>query len=223
MTMLENRVVYRRSPRARRLSLRVDVRAGGIVVVMPKRVSEAAAADFLARNAGWAMHQLAKLPQSRSFNPGDSIPVLGQPRAIRHDPGGRGAVILEAEALLVTGGLEHVARRVRDFLKALARREVSARALATGARLGLKATRITVRDTATRWGSCSPSGALSFSWRLILAPEWVLDYVVAHEVAHLKEMNHGPRFWALVQSLVPEPEKARAWLGRHGGELHRYG
>jgi predicted metal-dependent hydrolase len=223
MTQLENRVVFRRSPRARRLSLRVDVRAGGIVVVMPKRVSEAAAADFLNRNSGWVMHQLAKLPKARSFAPGDSIPVLGLPRQIRHHPDGRGAVALEAEALVVTGGEEHVPRRVRDFLKGLARREVSARALATAGRLGLRPARVTVRDTATRWGSCSPAGALSFSWRLILAPEWVLDYVVAHEVAHLKEMNHGPRFWALVRTLVPEPEKARTWLGRHGGELHRYG
>jgi len=223
MTMPETKVVYRRSPRARRLSLRVDVRAGGIVVVMPKRTSEAAAADFVARNAGWVMHQLAKLPQSRSFTPGDEIPVLGLPRLIRHEPGGRGAVALETEALRVSGGLEHVPRRVRDFLKTLARREMLSRALATAARLGRKPTRVTVRDTATRWGSCSPAGALSFSWRLILAPEWVLDYVIAHEVAHLKEMNHGPRFWALVHTLVPEPAKARAWLSRHGGALHRYG
>jgi len=223
MTMAENRVMYRRSPRARRLSLRVDVRAGGIVLVMPKRASEAAAAAFLAKNAGWVMRQLAKLPESRSFAAGEEIPVLGRQRQIRHDPGGRGAVALEAEFLVVGGGPEHVPRRIRDFLKALARRELLARAHATAARLKLKPARVSVRDTATRWGSCSPAGALSFSWRLILAPEWVLDYVVAHEVAHLREMNHGPRFWALVHALVPDPAAARAWLGRHGGSLHRYG
>jgi predicted metal-dependent hydrolase len=223
MTLLDNRVAYRRSPRARRLSLRVDVRAGGVVVVMPKRVSEATAAEFVARNAGWVLGQLAKLPPRRGFAAGDSVPVLGDTRLILHDPGGRGPVALEAAALRVGGGAEHVSRRVRDFLKALARREVSARAAAAAARIGARPSRIGVRDTATRWGSCSPAGALSFSWRLILAPEWVLDYVVAHEVAHLREMNHGPRFWALVRLLVPDPAKARAWLGRHGGDLHSYG
>ena len=97
----------------------------------------------------------------------------------------------------------------------------SARALAGGDALGaLK--HISLRDQTTRWGSCSASGVLSFSWRLILAPRFVLDYVAAHEVAHLREMNHGPRFWQLVAARVPRLEEAKDWLGNEGSDLHRY-
>ena len=111
-----------------------------------------------------------------------------------------------------------------DFLKAEARREIGVRARAKAGQLGMPIKAIALRDTRTRWGSCSRKGGLTFSWRLILAPEFVLDYVVAHEVAHLKEMNHGPRFWALCESLTTADAKvARAWLRANGGALHAYG
>ena len=120
-------------------------------------------------------------------------------------------------------GPEPIARRVRDHLARLAARELARRARLQAATIGRKVTRITVRDTKSRWGSCSAAGSLSFSWRLIMAPEPVLDYVVAHEVAHLIEMNHGPRFWRLVRTMVADPAAQRAWLKRHRAELLSYG
>lgn len=124
--------------------------------------------------------------------------------------------------LCVTGQREHAPRRLRDWLIDRAHEDLSARVQHHADNLGLKARRVTVRDQTSRWGSCSSARVLSFSWRLILAPAFVLDYVAAHEVAHLKEMNHGPRFWALVRKTMPRMDDARRWLKRHGAELHRY-
>jgi predicted metal-dependent hydrolase len=221
--MTDPRIVYQRSPRARRLSLRVDPKVGGIVVVMPNRASEAAAERFVARHAGWVLRQLARLPTPKPFADGATLPLLGREVTLRHLPGSRLGVRLEGDSLLVAGEAEHVARRVRDFLKALARREFASRAHALAARVGRRPTRISVRDGTSRWGSCTAAGALSFSWRLILAPVWVLDYVVAHEVAHLVHLDHSPRFWKLVDELTPDVERARDWLSRHGAALHVYG
>ena len=124
--------------------------------------------------------------------------------------------------LCVSGHPEHAPRRLRDWLIKQAHEELSKRVAVHTSNLGLKASRVTVRDQTSRWGSCSSARVLSFSWRLILAPSFVLDYVAAHEVAHLKEMNHGPRFWALVRKTMPRMDDARRWLKKHGAELHRY-
>jgi predicted metal-dependent hydrolase len=123
----------------------------------------------------------------------------------------------------VRGDPAHLPRRVRDHLTALAKRDFAARARAAATRIGKSVSRVGVRDPRSRWGSCSSKGSLSFSWRLVLAPDSVVDYVVAHEVAHLIEMNHGPRFWRLVASLVSDVDKSRAWLRRHRNELLSYG
>ena len=116
-----------------------------------------------------------------------------------------------------------MARRVRDFLMAEARRELGERARAKAERIGARVAAVTIRDTRSRWGSCSATGRLSFSWRLILTPEPVLDYVVGHEVAHLREMNHSPRFWALCAELTAEVAGPRVWLKANGARLLRYG
>ena len=122
-----------------------------------------------------------------------------------------------------SGRVEHAPRRLRDWLADEARRDLDARVLVHTRALGVKAKRIAVRDQATRWGSCSTTGVLSFSWRLILAPPRILDYVAAHEVAHLAEMNHGPRFWAHVERLLPTMKEDKLWLQVYGLDLHRYG
>jgi len=133
------------------------------------------------------------------------------------------SVAIVGGEIRVRGEPVHLARRVRDFLVAKARNELALRARPLAARIGRDVTQITVRDTRSRWGSCSGRGNLSFSWRLIFAPERVIDYVVAHEVAHLAEMNHGPRFWRLVESLSPDSAVSRAWLKRHRSRLFSYG
>lgn len=218
----------RRSARARRMLLRVDPARGGPELVLPAGVAPEVAADFARRHLGWLRLRLARLPERIGFADGAVIPVLGVPHRIRHRPDQRGGAwrLLDPDGsaeLHAAGLAEHLGRRVTDFLKAEARKAIAPRARAYAAALGRPLGRITVRDTASRWGSCSARGDLSFSWRLVLAPEPVLDYVVAHEAAHLVEMNHSARFWRLVERLRPGYEAERAWLKRHGGRLHAYG
>lgn len=129
----------------------------------------------------------------------------------------------EFPRICVSGGQTHGPRRLMDWLRTEAKADLSARLIHHAANLGVRPKRITVRDQSTRWGSCSTTGTISFSWRLIFAPSYVLDYVVAHEVAHLREMNHGPRFWRLVRETMPDMQKARMWLKQKGAELHRFG
>lgn len=217
-------VAIRISPRARRLSLRVDAALPGVELVLPRRAPAAAAFDFVARHRGWIAARIAALPAARLLADGATVPVLGVPHRIRRisEPAAAPVTIADGE-IRVRGEPAHLPRRVIDHLKALARRELGRRARELAARVGKTITRIGVRDPKSRWGSCSSKGALSFSWRLILAPEPVLQYVVAHEVAHLVEMNHSPRFWRVVAGLVPNVPAARAWLRRHRMELMSYG
>ncbi len=192
---------------------------------MPRRGSQGEALRFLEANRNWVERRLAALPPRIELADGAAIPLFDAPHRIRHvgKLRGKGPAWVEAGEIRVTGDQAFVARRVRDFLRDLAKRELSRRAQALAASIGQKVTRVSVRDTTTRWGSCARTGNLSFSWRLIFAPEAVLDYVVAHEVAHLVEMNHGPRFWRLVARLHPDPKPQRLWLNRNRARLLRIG
>lgn len=219
--LLEVRV--RLNPRARRMIVKVNPATGEISVTAPSRRGLDHALEFARREHAWIIEQLAKAPGPVALTPGETLPFRGQGHAIRAAARGPAPVWREDGAIWVRGDAAHAPRRVLDFLKHQARAACEARVLFHAARLGVKASRITVRDTATRWGSCSSARSLSFSWRLIMAPDFVLDYVVAHEVAHLKEMNHSPRFWAHVRHLVPDHETPQAWLRQHGRELQRYG
>jgi len=217
-------VAIRVSPRARRLLLRVDAGERRVELVLPAGIPCEHGLRFLAAHRGWIMARLDALPRPVPFAEGESVPVFGVPHTIRHETDPRAAPVVVADGeIRVRGEPAHLARRVRDHLARLAAREFARRARAYAARLDRQILRITVRDTRSRWGSCSSQGALSFSWRLVFAPESVIDYVVAHEVAHLVEMNHGPRFWRLVRSLTPDPETPRAWLKRHRSRLLAYG
>ncbi|MCR9070811.1 MAG: M48 family metallopeptidase [Alphaproteobacteria bacterium] len=221
-------VPVRRSGRARRMLLRVDPARGGPELVLPAGARIEAAESFATRNIGWLRARLAHLPARTAFVHGAVVPILGRDHVIRHRPDQRGGVWRVEDPdgsveLHVSGADEHLGRRVTDYLRSEARRIVAPRAKLHASALDRRIGRVTVRDTATRWGSCSSRGDLSFSWRLILAPEDVLDYVVAHEAAHLVEMNHSERFWALVERLMPDYRRPRAWLKRHGSRLHAYG
>lgn len=125
--------------------------------------------------------------------------------------------------LCVAGDPDHLPRRVKDWLKREARSDLDEAVSRYGKALRVRPRRISLRDQSSRWGSCSASGTLSFSWRLVLAPAFVLDYVAAHEVAHMREMNHGAKFWTHVDRVCPHMEEAREWLRIHGPDLHRYG
>lgn len=213
----------RRNQRARRISLRVDGTNGHLRLTLPGRMGLNDGLSFAKAKADWILGQLDKLPKQVPFEAGAVVPVLGEEHVIRPQPRARRGVWREDGIICVSGKAEHMARRVTDFLKAEARREITSRARDKAAMLDHKVACITLRDTTSRWGSCGEDGSLSFSWRLILAPEEVLDYVVAHEVAHLKELNHGKRFWALTAKLTDEVAGPRRWLRRHGDTLLRYG
>jgi hypothetical protein len=220
----DHRVSIRVSPRARRIALRIDAAERMVELVLPLGVPPSHGLRFLATKQGWIAARLAALPKPVRFAEGVLVPVLGIPHRIRRedDPAALPVVIRGGE-IRVRGDPAHLERRVRDHLVAMARVEFAARARPLAARIGRKLARVGVRDTKSRWGSCSGRGNLSFSWRLIFAPEPIIDYVVAHEVAHLAEMNHGPRFWRLVEALSPDSAAARAWLKRHRSRLFSYG
>ncbi len=217
-------VSIRVNSRARRLLLRIDASARKVELVLPYGVPAEHGLKFLAAQRGWIAARLDALPPAVPFAEGAIVPVFGVPHRIcRESDPAAPPVRLVDEEIRVRGDPEHVARRVRDHLVRLARQELTRRARLLAARIGKPITRVGVRDTKSRWGSCSGTGSLSFSWRLVLAPEPVVDYVVAHEVAHLAEMNHGPRFWRLVRTLTPDPAAPRAWLKRHRSRLFSYG
>jgi predicted metal-dependent hydrolase len=217
-------LTIRVNPRARRLLLKVDAADRAVELVLPRGVSAEHGLRFLKAQRGWIAARLEALPRPVAFVEGAVVPVLGTPHRIRResDPDAPPVAIVDGE-IRVRGDPAHLGRRVRDHLIRLARQELTGRSRLLAARIGRHIARVTVRDTTSRWGSCSATGCLSFSWRLVLAPESVVDYVVAHEVAHLAEMNHGPRFWRLVQSLTPDHATPRAWLNSHRNTLLSYG
>lgn len=220
-------VIVRRNRRARNYTLRVKDAAGTPVLTMPAYGTLREARTFLDRHAGWLAWQIARAPTPRPIADGATIPVRGVPSLIRHMPGTRGTVRLVDEdggqSLRVAGATEHMRRRVFDYLRREARRDLEPAVLQYSARLGVRPKVIRIRDTITRWGSCSSSGELSFSFRLVMAPPFVLDYLAAHEVAHLREMNHSRRFWRLVEDICTDHDKARTWLTKEGPGLHAIG
>ena len=212
-----------RNARARRLSLRVDPASGQPRLVMPSHAALADGLTFVRRNAAWLERQLKALPVRIPFENGRQVPVLGDDHVIRHIPEARRGVWRVDGTIWVSGQSPHIARRVTDYLRREARHEITTRAFAKAREIRRPIRRIVLRDTRTRWGSCSADGALNFCWRLVMAPASVLDYVVAHEVAHLVHMNHSRKFWSLVATLTEDPDGPRSWLRQHGGQLHRYG
>ncbi|HEX3432054.1 MAG TPA: SprT family zinc-dependent metalloprotease [Rhizomicrobium sp.] len=217
-------VTVRLNPRATRLIVKVHPSTGEVSVVAPSRRALDSAMEFARSESSWIARRLAHVPEPIDIEPGALIPFRGEVHLVHAAAKGPSPVWIDrgARAIRVSGQKEHASRRLLDFLKREARRVLDARVGEFSGMVGVQPKRITVRDTASRWGSCSTTRAISFSWRLILAPPFVLDYVVAHEVAHLKHMNHGTRFWSLVRYLVGDVEKPQAWLNKNGPLLHRY-
>ncbi len=222
-------VDLRRHPRARNYTLRVAGPARAPVLTMPKRGSLNESRKFLDRHSGWLSRQIEKLPVPTAIADGAVIPLRGVLHVIRHAPGKRGTVTVEAAepgampVLLVAGEASHLRRRVLDFLKREAKRDLEWAVIRHTLSLGVRAKAVRLRDQVSRWGSCSATGHLSFSWRLVMAPPFVLDYLAAHEVSHLRELNHSRRFWQLCEALAPQSQAARAWLRANGPALHAIG
>lgn len=218
----------RRHRQARRYTLRIHAATREVVLTLPPRGTVKEAKAFAKSHSEWIAARLGRLPEIVPFAHGTVLPLRGVPHRIVHRRGVRGTVWLETDPhgkplLCVAGEAAHVARRVTDYLRRQAKRDLEAASRRHATKLGVGIKRITIRDQTSRWGSCSTTGALSYSWRLILAPSYVLDYLAAHEVAHLVEMNHSAKFWRLVERLYPGIDRAKAWLDVHGTDLHRYG
>ncbi|MCC2112386.1 MAG: M48 family metallopeptidase [Hyphomicrobiales bacterium] len=220
-------VALRRHHQARRLKLSHDPAQRRFVLTLPARGRLDTALAFLDAQSDWIGTCLERQIAPQPFRDGAVVPLRGVDHRIVHRPGRRGTVWRETDdalpLLAVAGKAPFLARRIEDYLRREARADLAAAAARHGATLEVKPTAIRLRDQKSRWGSCSATGVLNFSWRLVLAPPDILDYVAAHEVAHLVEANHSPRFWALVDRLIDDPATARAWLKEHGRALHAYG
>ncbi len=224
---LDAEVEVRRHPSARRLTLRVSQTRRSVIVTVPTRCRIDEANLFVHRNLAWVRERLGKLPHLVPLADGSVLPLRGVPHTVMFSRRDSGPVVVvrvtgDQAVIDVRGRAEHCSRRLRDWLREEAMRDLDERVSFHAKQLGLSPRRLSLRDQTSRWGSCSSRGVLSFSWRLILAPPFVLDYVAAHEVAHLEEMNHGPRFWALVRQTFPEMDPARLWLRQYGLQLYRY-
>lgn len=225
--------IVRRST-ARRYILRVRAANRDVQLTMPPYGSVREARAFAERHGDWLRARLAKLPRPRRFSNGSVVPYKGRDHVIEHHPEGRGTVWIEPGAanatvpeqdlprLCVAGRAAHLRRRLRDWLKKEAEKALGAAVRKYARQLGVEFSRISIRDQKTRWGSCSANGTLAFSWRLIMAPTYVLDYLAAHEVVHLRHMDHSKRYWRTLRELCPATDRAEAWLKAHGRDLHRY-
>lgn len=214
----------RRHRRARSLILRLENDGSGAVVTVPYGVAYAEAVDLAHARAAWILDHLDNRAPQVAFTDGAVVPYLGVDHVVRPATERRGVVRREDGVLWVAGAGEHLPRRLGDWLRAEARRELGDRARTKAALIDRKVARVTVRDMRSRWGSCGEDGTIAFSWRLIMAPVAIVDYVVAHEVAHLAHMDHSARFWEAAARLTDTNiEAAQAWLNADGNDLFRYG
>jgi hypothetical protein len=210
------------SPRARVMRLRVDRRSGQVVLTVPRRVSRRHALDWAAGHRAWVEAQLAKIVPAASLGDGAELPLYGAPHRILWDEAASRVPRLEPGRLVVGGPADNLEARILRWLRRHAADLLSRETEEFAAKAGVSVSRVGIGDPVSRWGSCSSSGAIRYSWRLILAPDWVRRATVAHEVAHRVHMNHGPDFHALVERLLGvDPKPARLWLRRHGPSLHR--
>jgi predicted metal-dependent hydrolase len=211
-------------PKSKRITLRLLPGGEGLKVTLPAYVGDHELDDFLARNRNWVAARRARLPQSVRLGEGASVSYLGVEHRIVLTGRLRGLVERSDQdgepVLIVPGDPKFIERRLHDFLKKEARHHLSQAVDRYAGVLGVRPKQIRITDTTSRWGSCSSTKTLSFSWRIIMAPPEVLDYLAAHEVAHLREMNHSDRFWDLVRQICPEMDTHKSWLRRHGSTLH---
>ena len=212
------------SPRARKLRLSVDPRTRIVLLTVPRRVSRRRALAWAGEHRQWIEQALADIPPPRVFAPGESVPVFGEPYVIDWDAARPRKISLQSGRLICGGPLDGLERRILRWLKAEALAVLTRETHEYAAKAGARLERVAIGDPVSRWGSCSSKGAIRYSWRLILAPDFVRRATVAHEVAHLVHLNHGPAFHALVAELFgTDPGPARAWLRREGAALHRIG
>lgn len=218
-------ITYKRHAAARRFTLRMARDGSGFTMTMPRRASMQDARAFALKSGGWMLKAMARRVKPVEIADGAVIMLRGVEHRIVATGKVRGLVVHDAEArvLHVPGAPGHLKRRLIDWLKAEAAHDLDVASTKYALAMATKFRKLNVRDQKSRWGSCSSDGVLNYSWRLILAPAFVLDYVAAHEVAHLREMNHSTRFWRLVLTHCPDSRNAKTWLKLYGNRLHALG
>ena len=202
------------------MSLRVSKLDGKVTLTVPSVVAESEALDFAKEKEAWLRAHCETQPVRVSVGLGSAIPLRGQ--ITRVVPGQGRRISVASDQIAVPGNPDTVGRRLAGYLKERAREELAVASDRYSDVLGRSYSKLSIRDTRSRWGSCTADAGLMYSWRLILAPPEVLDYVAAHEVAHLQEMNHSPDFWGLVEELYGPYRSQRRWLHENGADLHRY-
>lgn len=213
-------LIWRASPRTRRVSLRLDPKKQALLITYPPTYPLQHILDFLQKQQKWIIARFEKLKsQSFSFLDGNTIPIAGKLYTIQHQPQGRGGAWLDGDTLIVTGQSDFIARRVTDFLKHHARILLTEELRHIAQAAHLTPSKVDIRDTASRWGSCNSAGRIMLSWRLVMAPHPVRHYIIAHELAHLKHMNHSANFWSYTDTLTPHRKQAEAWLKLYGTSL----
>ncbi|MCW5721464.1 MAG: M48 family metallopeptidase [Devosia sp.] len=214
-------IAVRVSKRAR--AFRLSLPAAGPLLTLPETARWADAEAFLIKHRHWLAARLPRTATSQTLVAGTAVPLRGVPHLVVPTGALRGRVTVatteQGQSLLVPGAPDHQPRRLYDWLKGEALADLTDRSGVHAARLDVRIQQIRLRSQSSRWGSCSSTGAINYNWRLILAPPFVLDYVAAHEVAHLVEMNHSPAFWATVERTLPDMARGRAWLKAHGRQL----
>jgi predicted metal-dependent hydrolase len=217
-------LVIRENSKAKRLTLRLRPEAGGeIILTTPRYYSKRQVIGFIEKSKPWLEKQMAKTISQTSYVEGMILPVFGKSYELRHKSSRSFRSWWGDDHLLIHAPLEKFGSSVQRSLHQVAKQFLTERSTLYAARLEKSVNRITLRDTRSRWGSCTVDGNLSYSWRLIFAPEQVADYVCAHEVAHLVEMNHSPEFWEIVEDFCPDYKKLRHWLRQNGKTLFQYG
>lgn len=216
--------MLKRSSRARVMRLRVDARTGSVVLTLPPRASARKALEWAATNRAWIERSLAGVPAPQPIEPGQEIPFEGEPHRIEWNAAAPRTPSVDGGRIVIGGPLDGLEGRLLRWLNAHARAILDRETREFATKAGVSIARVGVGDPTSRWGSCSSSGAIRYSWRLILAPAAVRRATVAHEVAHRVHMNHGPAFHALVERLLGyDPKRERQWLKREGAALHRIG
>ncbi|MFM9890755.1 MAG: M48 family metallopeptidase [Rickettsiales bacterium] len=215
-------LVIRRHAKAKRICLRYNPTDHAISLTLPRHTRVNDGLRFLNQKSQWLIDTLHDMPSQKQIKPGVVIPLLGTRVRIKHDPLMRRSFMMKDDVLYVSGPREEFAARVTVALKKIAGKTLADLSHRYAGKIGRRVNRVSVRDTRSRWGSCSSTGNLSFSYRLIFAPREVMEYVVAHEVAHLRHMNHSDAFWRAVEFVTPDYEIAKNWLKLHGKDLYRF-
>lgn len=217
---IDIKVVPSRS--VRRLILKIDSKERIPVLSVPRFCSRRKAINFVNEHMGWIMTELAKIPETKKFENGDKFLLFGKKAEICHLPDARCGVRLEGEKLVVSGGAEFLHRRVKDYIKKEAQRIFYAESQKLAQKINKKINGVSIKDTKSRWGSCSSLNHINYNWRIALAPDYVIAYLLAHEVSHLRYQDHSPAFWECVNCLNPDWKNGHNWLKKHGKSLYHY-